>query len=50
MALPLAGLKAYPTSILASGGSEKMPVVKGILRAGYVRRLVTDEATAEGLL
>jgi DNA-binding transcriptional regulator LsrR (DeoR family) len=50
MALPLAELKAYPISILASGGSQKMPVVRGILRAGYVRRLVTDEATGEGLL
>jgi DNA-binding transcriptional regulator LsrR (DeoR family) len=50
MALPLAELKAYPVSILASGGSEKLPVVRGILRAGYVRRLVTDEATGEGLL
>jgi DNA-binding transcriptional regulator LsrR (DeoR family) len=50
MALPLAELRAYPISILASGGSEKLPVVRGILRAGYVRRLVTDEATGEGLL
>jgi DNA-binding transcriptional regulator LsrR (DeoR family) len=50
MALPPAELKAYPISILASGGSEKLPIVRGILRAGYVRRLVTDEATGEGLL
>jgi DNA-binding transcriptional regulator LsrR (DeoR family) len=50
MALPLAELRAYPVSILASGGSQKLPVVRGILRAGYVRRLVTDEATGEGLL
>jgi DNA-binding transcriptional regulator LsrR (DeoR family) len=50
MALPVAELKAYPLSILASGGSEKLPIVRGILRGGYVRRLVTDEATGEGLL
>jgi len=25
-------------------------VVRAIVRAGYVRRLVTDEATGEGLL
>lgn len=50
MALPPAELKAYPISILASGGSEKLPIMRAILRAGYVRRLVTDEATGEGLL
>jgi DNA-binding transcriptional regulator LsrR (DeoR family) len=50
MALSPAELKAYPISILASGGGEKLPVVRAIVRAGYVRRLVTDEATGEGLL
>ncbi len=50
MAVSPAELKAYPISILASGGSEKLPVVRAIVRAGYVRRLVTDEATGEGLL
>lgn len=49
MALPPEELKSYPTSILASGGGEKLPIIRAILRAGYVRRLVTDEATAEGL-
>lgn len=50
MALSPAELKAYPVSILASGGGEKLPIMRAILRAGYVRRLVTDEATGEGLL
>ena len=50
MALSPAGLQAYPISILASGGGEKLPIVRAILRAGYVRRLVTDEATGKGLL
>jgi DNA-binding transcriptional regulator LsrR (DeoR family) len=50
MALPLAELKAYPISILASGGTEKRAIVRAVMRGGYVRRLVTDEATAESLL
>jgi len=50
MALPLAELKAYPISILASGGGEKRAIVRAVMRGGYVRRLVTDEATAESLL
>jgi DNA-binding transcriptional regulator LsrR (DeoR family) len=50
MALPLAELKAYPISILASGGREKQAIVRAVMRGGYVRRLVTDEATAESLL
>jgi DNA-binding transcriptional regulator LsrR (DeoR family) len=50
MALPLSDLKAIPSTILASGGSEKLPIVRAILRAGYVRKLVTDEATAERLI
>ena len=50
MALSPAELKACPISILASGGGAKLPIVRAILRAGYVRRLVTDEATGEGLL
>jgi DNA-binding transcriptional regulator LsrR (DeoR family) len=50
MALPLDEFKNIPATILASGGSEKMPIVRAILRSGYVNRLVTDEATAEGLI
>lgn len=47
MALPLDGLKAYPTSVLASGGEHKLPVIRAVLNARYVRRLVTDETVAE---
>jgi DNA-binding transcriptional regulator LsrR (DeoR family) len=49
MALSPAELKAYPTSILASGGEHKLAIIRAILNAGYVRRLVTDESVAEGL-
>ncbi|MBS7543255.1 sugar-binding transcriptional regulator [Ancylobacter oerskovii] len=37
-------------SILASGGLYKVPIVRAILRAGYVKRLVTDERCAGALL
>jgi DNA-binding transcriptional regulator LsrR (DeoR family) len=50
MALSPEDLKAYPISILASGGRPKASVIRGILNAGYVRRLVTDEAVAEVLV
>ena len=50
MALPPADLAGVPGSILASGGLNKAPVIRAILRAGYVRRLVTDEAVAQALM
>jgi DNA-binding transcriptional regulator LsrR (DeoR family) len=50
MALSPQELKAYPVSILASGGLGKLQVIRGILNARYIRRLVTDEAVAEALL
>ena len=50
MALSPQELKAYPVSILASGGPLKASVLRGILNARYVRRLVTDESAAEALL
>lgn len=50
MALSPLELKAYPISILASGGVPKAPVIRGILNARYVRCLVTDESAAEVLL
>jgi DNA-binding transcriptional regulator LsrR (DeoR family) len=49
MALSLEELKDYPTSILASGGEHKLAVVRAVLNARYVRRLVTDEAVAGAL-
>jgi DNA-binding transcriptional regulator LsrR (DeoR family) len=50
MALSPRELKTYPISILASGGQPKAAVIRGILNARYVRRLVTDESAAEALL
>lgn len=50
MAMPLADLKEIPASILASGGLHKLAIVKAVLSAGYVNRLVTDEDLAETIL
>jgi DNA-binding transcriptional regulator LsrR (DeoR family) len=50
MALSPQELKAYPVSILASGGMGKLQIIRAILNARYIRRLVTDEAVAEALL
>lgn len=43
-------LKLKPMSILASGGVEKVQIIRAILRAGYVNRLATNEAVARALL
>ena len=50
IALPPTELRAIPTSILASGGPHKAAIVKAVMTAGHVNRLVTDEAVAERLL
>ncbi len=50
MALNLKDLKAYPVSILASGGVQKLPIVRAALMGRYVKKLVTDVAVAEALL
>lgn len=50
MSLTPTELKAYPISILASGGLNKLPIIRAILKGGYVTRLVTDEQVAEALL
>ena len=50
MALSPTELKAYPISILASGGLPKLPVVRSVLAGRYVNRLVTDESVAEALM
>lgn len=50
MALSPQEVKIYPVSILASGGLSKFAIVRAILNARYVRRLVTDESVAEALL
>ncbi len=43
-------LKSVPHSILASGASYKVPILKAILNAGYVKYLVTDERCAAAIL
>lgn len=43
-------LKSIGSVILASGGLSKIEVIHGALRGGYVNALVTDEATAKGVL
>ncbi|KAA9001282.1 sugar-binding transcriptional regulator [Affinibrenneria salicis] len=50
MALPLVKLKEKPASILASGGGNKVNIIRAILRGRYVNRLVTDEEVARQLL
>ena len=47
--LPIADLKRIPAAVLASGGSEKVPVVRAALAGGYANHLITDERTAEAL-
>lgn len=43
-------LKNIPCVVLASGGRDKVPVLRGALHAGYANVLVTDEATARDVL
>lgn len=50
IALPPDKLKLKPISVLVSGGIRKIPIIRAILRAGYVNRLVTNEGVARALL
>ncbi|KXF76657.1 DNA-binding transcriptional regulator [Paramesorhizobium deserti] len=50
MAMQPSDLKLIPSSVLASGGMHKVPIIRAVLRAGYVNRLVTDEEVAEAIL
>ncbi|WP_165934127.1 sugar-binding transcriptional regulator [Sodalis ligni] len=50
MALPLEKLRKKPVSILASGGRNKIKIIRAILRGKYINRLVTDEDVARQLL
>lgn len=43
-------LKLKPYSILVSGGTDKIQIIRAILRGGYVNRLVTNESVARALL
>lgn len=49
MAVAPSAMTRVKTSILASGGLHKAPVIRAILEAGYVNRLVTDAAVARAL-
>ncbi len=37
-------------SVLVSGGIDKIQIIRAILRAGYVNRLVTDKGVGRALL
>ena len=50
VALPLDRLKKISNIVLASGGRNKIPVLRGALQAGFVNVLVTDEQTARNVL
>ena len=48
--LPVADLATLPAAVLASGGVEKVPMVRAALAGRYVNHLITDERTAEALV
>jgi DNA-binding transcriptional regulator LsrR (DeoR family) len=50
IALPPKALRDIKTVILASGGIDKVAVLRAALRLGVVNVLVTDEKAAEGVL
>ena len=50
IALPVADLDQIPLVVLASGGSEKVPVIFGAVKRGSIDVLVTDEQTGQQLL
>lgn len=48
--LPPDSLRRIPIAVLASGGLEKVEIIRGSLLGRYVNRLITDERTAEAVL
>ncbi len=50
IALPPKHLKNIPQVVIASGGVNKIPVLRGALHAGFANVLVTDEQSARGVL
>ena len=48
--LPVRDLATLPAAVLASGGTEKVPMIRAALVGGYVNHLITDEGTAEALV
>ena len=49
MGADLVHLKQIPIKVVASGGIQKVPIIKAVLRAGYADILVTDEVTARAV-
>lgn len=50
MGADLEKLKMIPKKVIASGGVQKVPVIKALLIGGYADVLITDEITAKGVL
>jgi DNA-binding transcriptional regulator LsrR (DeoR family) len=50
VALSPLDLKSVPCVIVASGGADKIDILHGALKGGMVDILITDEATASGIL
>lgn len=50
VAADLNDIRTIPHLILASGGLQKVPIIRAALRAGLARSLVTDEAAATALV
>lgn len=50
IALPPEKLRLKPISVLMSGGFEKIPIIRSVLRGQYVKRLITNEGVARVLL
>ena len=50
IALPPKHLKNIPQVVVASGGTNKVPVLRGVLYAGFANVLVTDEDSALAIL
>lgn len=50
MGADLEKLKAIPAKVIASGGVQKVPIIRALLRQGFADVLITDEVTAEQVL
>jgi DNA-binding transcriptional regulator LsrR (DeoR family) len=49
MGADLSHLKDIPVKIVASGGMQKVSIIRAVLEAGYANILVTDEVTARAV-
>lgn len=50
LGIGLDDLKNIPNVIMAAGGCDKLPILRAVLRRGFVNMLVTDEETAARLV